>query len=132
MPNTAQDFLSFAKAISATSSSVDEISQRVVINRGYYSIYHLARDIAEKMSLPEAKNNKTGSHQKLFNRLIEADKRPASELITLKSIGYLASHTKHFRVKADYKINDLLPKDAVAQTLANAQKVFDKARLLPL
>jgi uncharacterized protein (UPF0332 family) len=113
---------------------VDEINHRTVVNRGYYAVFHLANELADKMSLPEAKGNGGGSHQRLFNRLIdESNKLAQTERLTLKCIGYVGSRTlKPFRVKADYEINDPLPEKAAAQTLANAQKVFDKAKLLPL
>jgi hypothetical protein len=126
MPNTALDLLEHARCIQKAENNQEEINQRAVINRGYYAIYHLAKEIADKFPLPEPEANEGGSHQKLFNRLIEAKVSPPIDPLILRSIGHMAARTKQFRVWADYKLNDSQPPNAVAQTLANAEKVLEK------
>ncbi|PTR14719.1 hypothetical protein C8R31_10576 [Nitrosospira sp. Nsp2] len=127
MSNTALDLLEHAKSINEDEGNQEEIRQRAVVNRGYYAIYHLAKEIAEKFPLPEPRNNGGGSHQKLFNRLIDASVGPPTDPLVLRSIGYMAARTKQFRVWADYKLNEPQPSNAAAQTLANAAKVLENS-----
>jgi hypothetical protein len=49
MPNTSQDFLDQAKAIQVAATG--EMELRTATNRGYYSVYHNASDIKNKLSL---------------------------------------------------------------------------------
>jgi len=131
MANTAEDFLVFAKKLKAADFAQEEITQRTIINRAYYAVFHLATDIADRLTLPLPMTAQGGSHQKLYDRFISCTRRPEPELLALKCIGYIASRTlKPFRFSADYDLNNTISMQAAAQTLANANKIFDKAAQL--
>jgi hypothetical protein len=60
----AEDFLNSAEKLLNNSENL-EINFRTCINRSYYAVYHVSKDIADKLPVPQ-NIDKMGSHKKVI------------------------------------------------------------------
>lgn len=93
---------------------------RSAANRYYYYAFHRCQQLAEEAQLPPAKNQNTGSHERLISRLINSsDNR-------LKKLGNTLRTFKKIRVKADYQLKASFNKQPDAYTALLLAKEFQK------
>lgn len=124
-----QDFLSLAKDVLAKQDS--EIEIRTAANRAYYSVHHLALAVREKYCLPPAVNQTGGSHQKLYNALIECSPGHHADFLKIRQIGYMAIGTlKPYRVRADYHLGQPFSKNDADTVVAKAEELDERLREL--
>lgn len=124
MPNTAQDFLSQAKTLQAASGC--EMEWRTATNRGYYSVFHNASDIKNSLSLPDAVNQRGGSHGKLYNALEECRPMHSTQYFDVRRFGIMAGRLlKPYRVNADYDVHLSLPSTVMEEVVAKAELLMN-------
>ena len=127
MPNTPQDFIDNAKLLQANAAS--EMDYRTATNRGYYATFHVALHVKNTLSLPEAINQRGGSHAKLFSSLEECKPRHSTMELSVRQIGIMASRLlKPYRVNADYDIHLPFPKRVMDEVIAKSEFLIGKSK----
>jgi uncharacterized protein (UPF0332 family) len=100
------DFLQSAENLLNNPDS-KEIDFRNLMSRSYYAAFHLSREIAETLPLPNNENNKYGSHEKV---IAQFEQHPKT-----KKFAYFINQRKLARCKADYDINEHILRLEAAQ-----------------
>lgn len=93
--------IDFYNSIPITADS-HEIDLRNSISRNHYSLIHFLSEYSEYFEIPSSVY-KTGSHQAIFDKVVEYLEREGHEKV--KSLSAMFTGSKAARVKADYKID---------------------------
>lgn len=93
-----------------------EIDYRSAVSRGYYSVYHIAQETAERLGLPCAARRNIGMHEQLFSRF-EA-RGPG-----LKKLARRLRDKKRIRCVADYQLDEIVTRDEARLFVAEVEKI---------
>ncbi|ROL94152.1 hypothetical protein BK636_02035 [Pseudomonas chlororaphis] len=93
-----------------------EIDYRSAVSRGYYSVYHVAQETADRLGLPCADRRDVGAHEQLISRF-EA-KGPG-----LKKLARRLRDKKRIRCVADYQLNEIVTKDEARLFVAEIERL---------
>jgi uncharacterized protein (UPF0332 family) len=115
------DFLQSAENLLNNPDS-KEIDFRNLMSRSYYALFHLSREIAETLSLPNSENNKYGSHEKV---IAQFDQNPRT-----KKLAYFINQRKLARCKADYDIQEHIVRLEAAQHFHAVKDLIKKLEQL--
>lgn len=115
------DFLQSAESLLNNPDS-KEIDFRNLMSRSYYALFHLIREIAETLPLPNSKNNKYGSHQKV---IAQFEQNPKT-----KQFAYVINQRKLARCKADYDIHQHIIRLDAAQHFHAVKDLIKKLEQL--
>lgn len=131
MPITNKELLEHAKALHEANSDASEVEVRTVVGRAYYSVHHLARQIADDLCLPQVADVRGGSHVQLYKRLINCPATVA-DYMKVRRIGIMAANILNpFRVWADYQLRDEAPAAVAENSIAKASQIhslYDQAQ----
>jgi hypothetical protein len=123
-----KDFLeSAAKSLEDYDS---EISNRNVMSRAYYGLYHLALSYADSVAVPPVSACKGPTHEKLstfFEKSIGKDK---ALMLKMLSIGYSLKQYHRKRCKADYTLDEAVSRIEAEAQLQNCLDKVDVLRAL--
>lgn len=119
-----------AHAIRLLESADSDLDYRVVVERAYYSAYHAARELEER--LPQRSGvttDKMGSHEGLLLRL----ERPHPKLdyglsILSKDIGAQLRQLKPLREIASYELDETVRVDQAEDAIEAAKDVLVECR----
>lgn len=124
MSNDALDFLTQAKALQTISAN--EMEHRTATNRAYYSVYHNALHIKERLTLPDATRQHGGSHARLYSSLEECRPRHSTQNFDVQRFGIMASRLlKPYRVNADYHTHLPFPKGIMGGAIEKAELLMN-------
>ena len=127
MPITPKDILDVAISLDAIPVH-DEVLDRTIVNRAYYSSYHMALAIIDKFALPEAAVAATGSHQRRLNRLMRCEKARTEHSRTINAIGYIVARVLNpHRTVADYQLADTVSPTMKDEALERSKFVYTQA-----
>lgn len=117
------DLLDIAYKIQAANN--DEVGTRSTINRAYYAAHHAADSVLKHLLLPEAIKNARGSHERLYNRLMECESFRTKDWMAVRNIGRTtAMLLKPYRVHADYHLDKPIDPKTATETLAKVSIIL--------
>lgn len=123
------DLLDIAYKIQAAHH--EEIGTRSSINRAYYAAYHSANSVVNFLLLPDAIKEAKGSHQRLYNRLMECEAFRTKDWIAVRNIGRTATMLlKPYRVHADYHLDKPIAPEAATEMLAKVSTILAKQKAI--
>ncbi|MBI6605161.1 MULTISPECIES: hypothetical protein [Pseudomonas] len=94
----------------------NEIDFRSAVSRGYYSIYHVAQETANRLALPCGVRRDVGAHEQLIARF--ETKGPG-----LKKIARRLRDKKRTRCVADYQLGEVVTKDEARLFVAEVERL---------
>ncbi|WP_146603155.1 hypothetical protein [Pseudomonas sp. 2848] len=97
-------------------NGADEIDFRSAVSRGYYSIYHVAQEAADRLGLPNSGRRDVGAHEQLISRF--ETKGPG-----LKKLARRLRNQKRIRCVADYQLDEVVTKDEARLFVAEIEKL---------
>lgn len=121
----AQDFISLGDELIKDKSS--PIKVRASTSRAYYGAYHAAESFHDSLPSKGITSVHGGIHEQLIQCLVNPT-LPSTDprYIISKSIGYMLTRVRKYRVIADYNINFDAPFEEAATALAEAKKIISK------
>lgn len=123
MPITNKELLEHAQALHEANSDASEVQVRTVVGRAYYSVHHLARQIADDLCLPQVQDARGGSHAQLYKRLMNCPTTVA-DYMKVRRIGIMAANILNpYRVWADYHLSDGAPTAVAENSIAKANQL---------
>jgi uncharacterized protein (UPF0332 family) len=125
MTVTPRQLLDHAKAL----KQQDELGYRVCINRGYYGVYHAARQFHEALPSPGRMPDQTlggmGVHATLYHQLTHPTIPSSDAAHTLsKKLGYKARELKEIREHGDYELDAPIGETDADFLIAQAEKTL--------
>lgn len=124
MSITPHDLIAMAKAISANPG--DEVHLRGAVSRAYYAAFHDCTAWHNALPSPGSAGtgtSSTGMHSTLIARLCQPTVTgQAAHSSRLR--GYRLKAMKLVRVKADYKLSDVIDAHEAQQSIAGAQTIL--------
>ncbi|QZA80208.1 hypothetical protein [Deefgea piscis] len=103
-----------------------ESTYRAVGSRAYYAIFHASQSLCNRLLLPPSAKDDSikGSHEKLYQRMIECTSTRHTSHVTIRKLAYRArGDQKMTRVHADYNFTDEF-------TLAQASDILNEAKTM--
>ncbi|MBU9516750.1 hypothetical protein [Burkholderia multivorans] len=119
MTVNVQDLVTLADAL---SNGQGEIEWRSGASRGYYAMFHKARDVCDACLGPSPYAE--GAHEKLTNRLIEHTKQTKNR--QAMSLAYRLIDFKKVRTKADYKLGAAFRQQDATDLVAQIGSVHEQ------
>lgn len=86
--------------------SAGEMIHRNAISRAYYSAYHVALRLADRLSSPPVSAYSGGSHKKVSDFYCDYSKGTLDENVKYRKVGINLLQLHSQRVKADYKLDE--------------------------
>lgn len=94
----------------------NEIDFRSAVSRGYYSVYHVAQETANRLALPGGVKRDVGAHEHLISRF--ETKGPG-----LKKLARRLRDKKRIRCVADYQLDEAVTKDEARLFMAEVERL---------
>lgn len=118
MPVTPRQLMSAAETDLAGGNH--ETDWRSVASRAYYAAYHGCREVAEHAKLDVSQRGSV--HAALSDALV-APSNPTA----LRSLGFMLTQPRRWRVDADYRIDLPFTKAEAALSVETCKQILDKA-----
>ena len=103
------------------SASSSEAAYRTVIGSSYYALYHAALAFADTHYVPPVSSTSGHTHSKLSGCFMGDYSHDPSKRLAMRKIGYNLKRLHGVRVKADYYIEETIPKSDAEATLSSCE-----------